>query len=123
MRQVRAALRAAGIEFEEVRVQVLKRDRAEVEELTGQRGVPVLVHGEEVVHDSHRIVEYVEWVNGGAAAERPPNRAERPRRIRPCARRDGVAGRARGVAALGPADAGAAGALPADGPRVRAAWT
>jgi glutathione S-transferase len=58
-------LRAAGIEFDEVRVAVMKRDRDEVEELTGQRWVPVLVHGDEVVHDSHRICEYVEWVSGG----------------------------------------------------------
>jgi glutathione S-transferase len=59
-------LRAAGIEFDEVRVAVMKRDRPEVEELTGQRWVPVLVHGDEVVHDSHRIAEYVEWVSGTA---------------------------------------------------------
>ncbi len=59
-------LRAAGIEFEEVRVGVMKRDRPEVEDLTGQRWVPVLVHGDEVVHDSHRIVEYVEFAAGAA---------------------------------------------------------
>ena len=63
-------LRAAGIEFDEVRVAVMKRDRPEVEELTGQRWVPVLVHGDEVVHDSHRIVEYVEWVSSGAEVGR-----------------------------------------------------
>jgi hypothetical protein len=40
------------IEFEEVRMPFLKRDRPEVEELTWQRWVPVLVHGEEVIHDS-----------------------------------------------------------------------
>ena len=51
-------LRAAGVSFDEVRVPVLKRDRDEVDELTGQRWVPVLVHGDEVVTDSHRIVEY-----------------------------------------------------------------
>jgi glutathione S-transferase len=60
-------LRAAGIEFEEVRVAVMKRDRPEVEDLTGQRWVPVLVHGDEVVHDSHRIVEYVEYAAGEPA--------------------------------------------------------
>lgn len=67
-------LRAAGIEFDEVRVGVTKRDRPEVEELSGQRFVPVLVHGDEVVHESHRIVEFVEWVSSsgsgaGSAAE------------------------------------------------------
>ena len=53
-----------GIEFEEVRVPFLKRDRPEIEELTGQRWVPVLVHGDEVVHDSHRILEYLDWLEG-----------------------------------------------------------
>ena len=57
-------LRAAGIEFDEVRVAMMKRDRPEIEELTGQRWVPVLVHADEVVTDSHRICEYVEWVSG-----------------------------------------------------------
>ena len=55
-------LRAAGIDFDEVRVAVRKRDRDEVFELTEQRWVPVLVHGEEVISDSHRIVEYVDWI-------------------------------------------------------------
>jgi glutathione S-transferase len=56
------SLRRAGIAFDEVRVATLKRDRPEVEELTGQRWVPVLVHGEEVIHDSRRIREYADWV-------------------------------------------------------------
>ncbi len=65
-------LRAMGIDFQEVRVPVLKRDRPEVEELTGQRWVPVLVHGEEVIHDSHRIPEYLEWLEAAqASASRP----------------------------------------------------
>ncbi len=62
-------LRAAGIEFDEVRVAAMKRDRPEVEELTGQRWVPVLVHGNEVVHDSHRIVEHVEYLQSLESAE------------------------------------------------------
>jgi glutathione S-transferase len=61
-------LRAAGVSFDEVRVPVLKRDRDEVDELTGQRWVPVLVDGDEIVHESHRITEYVEWAHGAAAA-------------------------------------------------------
>ena len=40
----------------------LKRDGPEVEELTGQRWVPVLVHGDEVISDSHRILEYLNWL-------------------------------------------------------------
>jgi len=52
-----------GIEFEEVRVPFLKRDRPEVEDLTGQRWVPVLIYGDEVIHDSHRILEYLDWLD------------------------------------------------------------
>jgi glutathione S-transferase len=65
--KVARRLRAAGIEHDEVRVPFLKRDRPELAELTGQRWVPVLVHGEEVIHDSHRILEYLEHIGGTAA--------------------------------------------------------
>ncbi len=60
--KVARRLDALGIEYETVRVPFLKRDRPEVEELTGQRWVPVLVHGADVIHDSHRILEYLEWL-------------------------------------------------------------
>jgi glutathione S-transferase len=60
--KVARRLRAAGVEFEEVRVPFSRRERPEVVELTGQSWVPVLVHGEEVVFDSRRIVEYLEHV-------------------------------------------------------------
>ena len=52
-------LNAKGIDYDEVRVPYRKSRRPEVEDLTGQRWVPVLVHGEEVIHDSKRIVEYL----------------------------------------------------------------
>ncbi len=60
--KVARRLRGAGIDFDEVRVPFLKRERPEVEELTGQRWVPVLVHGHEVIHESHRILEYLDHV-------------------------------------------------------------
>jgi glutathione S-transferase len=60
--KVARRLRAMGIEFEEVRVAFKRRDRVEIEELTGQRWVPVLVHEGEVIHDSHRILEYLDWL-------------------------------------------------------------
>lgn len=69
--KVARRLRSMDIDYEEVRVPFLKRDRPEVDELTGQRWVPVLVHGEEVVHDSHRIVEYLDWVEERPAASEP----------------------------------------------------
>lgn len=52
-------LDAAGIDYDTVRVPFRKRDRFEIEDLTKQRWVPVLVHGDEVIHESHRIVEYL----------------------------------------------------------------
>jgi glutathione S-transferase len=62
--KVARRLRSMEIDFDEVRVPFLKRDRPEVEELTGQRWVPVLVHGDEVVYESHRILEYLNWIKG-----------------------------------------------------------
>jgi glutathione S-transferase len=60
--KVARRLQALEIDYDEVRVPFLKRDRPEVQELTGQRWVPVLVHGDEVVSDSHRILEYLNWL-------------------------------------------------------------
>jgi glutathione S-transferase len=48
-----------GIEFEEIRVPQRRSQRVEIHELTGENWVPVLVDGEEVVSDSHRILEYL----------------------------------------------------------------
>jgi glutathione S-transferase len=61
--KVARRLRSAGIDFEEVRVPFRRRDRPEIDELTGQRWVPVLVHDDQVIHDSHRIVEYLDWLD------------------------------------------------------------
>ena len=52
-------LKKEGLDFEEVRVAQRRSQRLEIIELTGQSWVPVLVDGEEVVTDSHRILEYV----------------------------------------------------------------
>ena len=60
--KVARRMRSMGIDFEEIRVAFLRRDRPEIEELTGQRWVPVLVDGDEVIHDSHRILEYLDWI-------------------------------------------------------------
>jgi len=58
------SLRKAGVEFETRKVPASKRKRPEIEELTGQKRVPVLVDGDEIVHDSKRIREYVEHTWG-----------------------------------------------------------
>ena len=64
--KVARRLRQVGIDYDEVRVPFLKRDRPEVAELTGQRWVPVLVHEGEAIHESHRIVEHLEWLEARA---------------------------------------------------------
>ena len=58
--KVARRLKAKEIDFDQVRVPYRKSDRPEVEDLTKQRQVPVLVHGEEVIYDSKRICEYLE---------------------------------------------------------------
>jgi glutathione S-transferase len=67
--RVARRLRAAGIEYAEERVAVRKRDRDDVEELSGQRWVPVLIDGDDVICDSHRIVEFVDHVESRRPAE------------------------------------------------------
>jgi glutathione S-transferase len=49
-----------GLEFRTERVPYRRGGRVEIEELTGQRRVPVLVDGDEVIHDSKRIVQHLE---------------------------------------------------------------
>ena len=52
-------LRRDGIDFETRRVAQRRGDRPEVEDLTGQRRVPVLIDGDEVISDSKRILEHL----------------------------------------------------------------
>ena len=71
-------LRRHGIEHETERVPYNRRARPEIEELTRQRRVPVLVDGEEVIHDSKRIREYLEWRYGEDSARRGANSIRQP---------------------------------------------
>ena len=64
VRRGRAEARKLGVEHRTERVPQRRSRRPEIEELTGQRRVPVLVDGNEVVHDSKRIVQYLEWKHG-----------------------------------------------------------
>ena len=47
-------LKKLGIDHRTKRVPYMKRYRPEIRELTGQRHVPALIDGTEVVHDSKR---------------------------------------------------------------------
>jgi glutathione S-transferase len=59
--RVARELRRQGIEAETVRVAMRPRDRDEVDALTGQRHVPLLELGREVICDSKRIIEHLRW--------------------------------------------------------------
>ena len=41
-----------------------RRTRPEIQELTGQNRVPLLIDGDEVIHDSKRILQYLDWRYG-----------------------------------------------------------
>ncbi len=58
--KVARELQNAEIQFSEVRVPQRRDRRPEVEALSGQRRVPLLVIGGEAICDSRRILEWVE---------------------------------------------------------------
>lgn len=59
--RVARELARRGIAVDERRVPRRHARRTEVEALTGQERVPVLVLGREVICDSRRIVEHLHW--------------------------------------------------------------
>ena len=59
--RVARALRREGIGYDEVRVPYRRRERAEVQALTGQGHVPVVVLDGEAICDSRRIIEHLEF--------------------------------------------------------------
>ena len=62
---VERRLKKLSLEHRVERVPYRRRGaRPEVQELTGQSRVPVLVDGDEVIHDSRRILQYLQWRYG-----------------------------------------------------------
>ena len=57
-------LKKLGIEYRTERVRRRRASRPEIVELTGLPYVPVLVDGDEVISDSRRILEYLDWRYG-----------------------------------------------------------
>ena len=57
-------LRRLGVEHRTERLPYRRSARPEIEELTRQRRLPVLVDADEVIHDSKRIIQYLEWKYG-----------------------------------------------------------
>jgi glutathione S-transferase len=69
--KVKDKLSELDLEYESHEVPRSKADRTEVEEVSGQAGVPVLVdreHGVEGMPESDDIVEYLEETYGDGAA-------------------------------------------------------
>jgi glutathione S-transferase len=70
--RVARELKRRGYEVEQIRVALRKRDRPEIEELTGQRAVPVLVVADQVVCDSRRIVQHLDFRDARPTSEPAP---------------------------------------------------
>jgi glutathione S-transferase len=68
---VARALEREGIRFEQVPVSQRRSRRPEVEALSGQRRVPVLVLDGETICDSRRIMEHLEFRREHGSAEEP----------------------------------------------------
>jgi glutathione S-transferase len=64
--RVARELRRLGVEYEQVRVPMRRAQRPEVEAISGQRRVPLLVIDGESICDSRRIVEHLRWREAGA---------------------------------------------------------
>jgi glutathione S-transferase len=62
-------LKRLGVEYRTERVPYRRSDRPEIVELTKQNRVPVLVDGDEIVHDSKRILQYLDFTRGDKAAD------------------------------------------------------
>jgi glutathione S-transferase len=61
--RVARELRRRGLEVEERRVPRRKSARAEIDALTGQDRVPLLLIGREAICDSRRIVQHLRWLD------------------------------------------------------------
>ena len=61
---VERRLRKLEVDHRTERVAQNRKRRPEIEELTKQKRVPVLIDGDEVISDSKRILEYLERTYG-----------------------------------------------------------
>jgi glutathione S-transferase len=57
-------LKKHGLDYRTERVRRRRSQRPEIVELTRKPYVPVLVDGDEVVNDSRRILQYLDWRYG-----------------------------------------------------------
>ena len=54
-------LKRHGLAHRTERVPYKRSERPEIVELTRQNRVPVMIDGDEVIHDSKRINQYLDW--------------------------------------------------------------
>jgi glutathione S-transferase len=71
-------LKKHGLEYRTERVRRRRSQRPEIIELTKKPYVPVLVDGEEVVSDSRRILQYLDWAYGEESGQNPEESGGRP---------------------------------------------
>ncbi len=64
-------LKKRELEYRTERVRRRRSNRPEIVELTKFPYVPVLVDGEEVVSDSRRILQYLDWRYGEESGQNP----------------------------------------------------
>jgi glutathione S-transferase len=64
-------LKKLGLEFRTERVRRRRSNRPEILELTKLPYVPVLVDGDEIVNDSKRILQYLDWAYTQESGENP----------------------------------------------------
>jgi glutathione S-transferase len=62
-------LKKRGLEYRTERVRRRRSNRPEIVELTKLPYVPVLVDGDEVINDSRRILQYLDWRYAGEESE------------------------------------------------------
>jgi glutathione S-transferase len=67
--RIARTLRREGVAFQPVVVGQRRSRREEVEALSGQRRVPVLILDGEIICDSHRIVEHLAYRHSRQAAD------------------------------------------------------
>ena len=70
--RVARRLRESGMSFQEVVVPQRRSRRPEVEALSGQQRVPVLVIDGQAICDSRRIIEHLQWRRDREAAQDQP---------------------------------------------------
>ncbi len=70
-----------GLEYRTERVRRRRSQRPEIVELTKKPHVPVLVDAQEVVSDSRRILQYLDWAYGEQSGQNPDESGGRPSTI------------------------------------------